>query len=367
MRCTGGSPTAIGSGVVAGLPRPLIWAALLSYGVALASCGAASRDEAERTRSTAPIESAIVIHRPTDGSRMPARETDAGQLQVHARVRGSARPGSVLVLHASCRPLRCSARVTAGADGRWTAAMALTTTRADRFVTIDAMGSEPRAVPAAVTTLEFVDRSPRGARGEPTARPARRAGSMAEARREAPSASTQSSPTRSRSLPRDVLVIGDSLAVGMADSLRAALPGWRIHIDARINRRLAEGMKILAERRDAPAIVAFSLFTNDAPTATAQLAQAVLTSSARPGSCAVWATIVRPPLEGVSYARANQVLEQLASDHEHGQRLMLVDWKSLVTRVPSFLAGGGVHATPEGYRARGQRYADAIRACAGET
>ena len=92
-----------------------------------------------------------------------------------------------------------------------------------------------------------------------------------------------------------MLVIGDSLAVGMADALRAALPGWRVRIEAKHGRSLAEGMRILAEQVDAPAILAFSLFTNDGPTATGALEAAVRATAGRRGGCAVWATIVRPP------------------------------------------------------------------------
>jgi lysophospholipase L1-like esterase len=150
----------------------------------------------------------------------------------------------------------------------------------------------------------------------------------------------------------------------MADALRAALPGWRVRIDARTRRPLAEGMSIFGAQRDAPAIVAFSLFTNDDPGATQRLAQAVRASATRTGGCAVWATIVRPPFNGVSYAAANRVLDQLAADP--GLSLELADWRGLVARAPSLIAGDGVHGTPEGYRARAQLYADAIRACARE-
>ena len=161
-----------------------------------------------------------------------------------------------------------------------------------------------------------------------------------------------------------MLVIGDSLAVGMADTLRASLPGWSVSIDAKISRPLATGMQILAGQGDAPAIVALSLFTNDDPGATAALERAVRATAARPGGCAVWATIVRPPYNGVSYDAANRVLERLASDPQ--LNLRLVDWAGLVAESPSFVAGDGVHATPAGYRARGELYASAIRSCAGE-
>ena len=124
-------------------------------------------------------------------------------------------------------------------------------------------------------------------------------------------------------------------------------------------------MGILAAEPDPPAILAFSLFTNDDPSATAALERAVRATASRPGGCAVWATIVRPPYNGVSYDAANRVLERLASDPQ--LRLRLVPWAEAVARSPSFVAGDGVHATPEGYRARAELYAQAIRSCAGGT
>lgn len=161
-----------------------------------------------------------------------------------------------------------------------------------------------------------------------------------------------------------MLVIGDSLAVGMESSLRAALPGWTVRVDARTGRPLAEGMRILAAQRDSPAIIAFSLFTNDSPGATAALEQAIRSAVGRAGGCAVWATIVRPPLEGVSYGAANTLLERLAGEPDLALGQQLVDWRAVVSQSPSYLAGDGVHGTPTGYRARGQLYAGAIRACA---
>jgi hypothetical protein len=236
----------------------------------------------------------------------------------------------------------------AAANGRWSAALTLTTTRAARFVTIDAGSARPGSAPATVATVELV-----GPRRPTTRAPSRRR-----------SASATPAP---RSLPHDVLVIGDSLAVGMEDAVREALPGWRVRFDARTGRPLAEGMRILAAQPDAPAIVAFSLFTNDTPGATATLEQAVRSTAGRPGGCAVWATIVRPPVAGVSYASANALLERLGGDPELALGLQVVDWSAIVAQSPSYLAGDGVHGTPAGYRARGQLYAGAIRACAGET
>jgi hypothetical protein len=112
-------------------------------------------------------------------------------------------------------------------------------------------------------------------------------------------------------------------------------------------------------------VLAFSLFTNDGPGNLGALEAAVRRSVARQGrtGCAVWATIVRPPLNGVSYAGANRLLASLA--REHPGRLILADWARAVASHPEWLAGDGVHATPAGYAGRARLFADAARACAG--
>lgn len=351
-------------------------AAVALCAVSLAGCGSAPTQDAAPPvpATTAQAGAAIVIAGPPDGSRLRARSR-GGMLRLATRVHGSARVGSAIFVRAGCRPRPCSARATAGPDGRWAVRMTLTTLPASPFVTIDVTAGRSSAAPGAVTTIEAVSRArapaaPGAGRGGAAERPPRAAQPPPPAPPLAPAdpsppASTEPAP-RSQPLPHEVLVIGDSLAIGMADSLRAALAGWQVRVDARIGRPLAEGMRILAAQRDAPAIVALSLFTNDDPRATAQLARAVRASATRPGGCAVWATVARPPYQGVSYAAANDVLERLAGDRQLAGDLRLVDWRSLVARVPSYIAGDGVHGTPAGYRARGRLYADAIRACAGE-
>ncbi len=304
----------------------------------------------------------MTISRPLDGSRLRASRTPGGRLRARTTVRGAATAGGAVFLSASCRPLRCEARATADGDGRWSASLTLTTTSSVRFVTIDA-GSQARVMSAgsAVSTVEL---AAAGAAGRSAAGGASNRSPSGRGTR--PSAEAEGSPPPppppGPSLPHDVLVVGDSLAVGMEASLRSALPGWRVRVDGKISRPLAEGMRILSQEPDVPAIVAFSLFTNDDPGATSALERAVRATAARPGGCAIWATIVRPPYNGVSYDTANRVLQGL--DGLPGLRL--VDWAGAVARSPSFVAGDGVHGTAEGYRARGELYAAAIRDCAGE-
>ena len=334
----------------ASLASAAVWAVAVAVG-----CGESGDRTVVGTPPATTAATPVAIARPPDGSRLRATRTPAGRLRARTRVEGTAKPGGAVFLSASCRPLRCPARATAGSDGRWTVAMTLTTTAPARFVTIDASSqADVASTGSAVTTVELAGPEAGGGRSRSDG-----------ARRGAAAAPPPPVARRSPALPHDVLVIGDSLAVGMADTLRAALPGWRVSIEAKISRPLATGLDILAAQADAPAILALSLFTNDDPGATAALERAVRATAGRPGGCAVWATIVRPPFNGVSYDAANRVLERLARDPR--LNLRLVDWAGLVARSPSFVAGDGVHGTPAGYRARGERYASAIRSCAGDS
>ena len=163
--------------------------------------------------------------------------------------------------------------------------------------------------------------------------------------------------------PGAVTVIGDSLAVGTQSLLPAALPGWSVRTDARKGRPIAEGVEVL-KSADVPAgsVLAFSLFTNDTPGATAALDAALRAGAAKVGAggCQVWATIARPANGGEP---ANHILRRLDGGEVAGTRVVVADWAELVARQPSLLAPDRVHGTPEGYRARARLYADAVRRC----
>lgn len=325
-----------------------------------AGCGSSSSDEAAAP-ATRAAPAAITIQAPADGARLKAKEARGSALRVRARVRGRAAAGSMVFVSAACRPQPCRAQARAGADGRWAATMTLTTPRAARFVTIDANAQrDVVGAGSAVATVELVGPARPKAR-----RPASRGTGARGADAEDEVSPAARAPSR-RTLPHDVLVIGDSLAQGIEAPLKAALPGWRVRVDGRIGRPLAEGMGIFARAPSPPAIVAFSLFTNDAPGNTAALEAAVRSTASRSGGCVVWATIVRPPLEGVSYDAANALLHRLANDPELAPRLELVDWAAEVAQSPSLVSPkDGVHGTPEGYRVLAQLYATAIQSCAG--
>jgi hypothetical protein len=153
----------------------------------------------------------------------------------------------------------------------------------------------------------------------------------------------------------------------MAGTLRGLLEGWDVAVDGRTGRPLGEGMEILAETPipdDPHTILAFSLGTNDSPNPDA-LEAAVRESMGYLGAhgCVIRATIARPPMNGVSYRADNQRLLDLEADPQLYGRLLVVPWQREYAAHKSWRRPDGVHATPEGYAARAQLYADAARGC----
>jgi hypothetical protein len=335
------------------------WGAVIVAALA-AGCGSSPDGAGTSPTGAPPSTAAITIAAPADGARLKAKQAGRNRLRARVRLRGKARAATAVYLSAGCRPDPCHARAKTAGDGTWSVTMTLRATPGAHFVTIDANAQrDVVATGSAVATVELV--GPAGVRAplqrERESAPASSASGDDSARAPAPS--------RPR-LPRDVIVIGDSLAIGIEQPLKALLPGWRVRVDGRIGRPLAEGMQILAREPSPPAIVAFSLFTNDDPGNTRALDAAVRATASRAPGCVVWSTIVRPPLNGVSYAAANAVLERLASDPEITLGMKLVDWAAEVAQSPSLVSPkDGVHGTPEGYRVLAQLYAAAIQECAG--
>jgi hypothetical protein len=161
------------------------------------------------------------------------------------------------------------------------------------------------------------------------------------------------------------LLLGDSLAVGIDRLLRDRLGGWRLSTDARVGRRLAEGMRALDAHRP-PRVLAVSLFTNDDPRRVGSLSAAVRRALDRvgPRGCVVWSTIVRPPVGGVTYRRANDRLIALA--RRRPERLKIVPWAARIRRHRRWLGPDRVHPTVYGYQRRAALYAVAMRSCLAE-
>jgi hypothetical protein len=339
--------------------------------LALAACGggdssAQMQADTQPHAAARPARAAVRIFTPARGRVVAARPLAGGRLDALVRVSGRAAPGQQLALNAACARFSCDGITFADSNGRWRTRVELVAPKARRAVRLrvnyaDATGDER---PAAVTVR--LRRAPAPPPAAPQKAPApSQAGSGGQA---APATGGQLSPYRG---PRTMIVIGDSLAVGMAGYLRGDLPGWDVAIDGRTGRPLGEGMQLLSEAplptgsRGAHAILAFSLFTNDTPANVDALDAAVRESVSHlgPHGCAIWATIARPPLNGVSYRVVNDRLMALAAEPELYGRLLIVPWKREYGRHPSWQRPDHVHATAEGYAARAQMYADVARGC----
>jgi lysophospholipase L1-like esterase len=160
---------------------------------------------------------------------------------------------------------------------------------------------------------------------------------------------------------RTVLNYGDSLAVGTQLYLGDYLGGWQVRAETAISRHAADVPVALRSLGPAlPHVVVVSAGTNDDPGTVSRFARMVRETVAVAGSsrCVIWATIVRPPYEGVSYAGYNHALETIARHHP---TLHVLDWAAMAQAHPGWFGSDEVHPSMTGYRARAAATARLIR------
>jgi lysophospholipase L1-like esterase len=281
-------------------------------------------------------------------------------LRATVTVSGRTEPDATVSGSSGCAVDRCADRAKAAIDGRWEVRLLLSVQRAAPVATLTAVNAADPTDRTDVKVRLHGKLPP----PEPKQKTKRKPASRPPAAKATPTA-TRAPRTPA---PRTLIMIGASLAEGTEPILPGLLPGWSVRSDAKQSRPLSTGLQILAATDvPMPAVLAFSLLTNDDPRNVPALDAAVRASVDRAGrgGCAVWATIVRPPLNGVSHAAANRRLEQLASEPGLAGRLKIVPWAAAARANRGWLAPDGVHATPDGYRARAQMYADAARSCHG--
>jgi lysophospholipase L1-like esterase len=163
-------------------------------------------------------------------------------------------------------------------------------------------------------------------------------------------------------MPSPVLVVGDSLAVGMRPYMGEMLGSSQVVWDARSGRTTPEGLERLRARLQqvAPQTVVISLGTNDGPD-PARFADRIhrALEMIPTSACVVWTDINRPPRKG-RYHALNRVLEQAA---EQDPRVTLVHWDRAVLRG-SVALPDGLHPDSAGFRFRSRLIAGAIaRGC----
>ena len=162
---------------------------------------------------------------------------------------------------------------------------------------------------------------------------------------------------------RSLLVNGDSLAEGTRPYVPPALPGWRVKQSTSVSRHAYEGDEVMRRYGSALArVIHVSLGTNDDPGDLdgfrAAIGDVMRVAGGR--RCVVWANIVRPPYRGVSYRGYNRVLGQEARNRDN---LRVLNWVRMVREHPEWLADDGVHVSAEGYQARAEAVARAVRRC----
>jgi lysophospholipase L1-like esterase len=172
------------------------------------------------------------------------------------------------------------------------------------------------------------------------------------------SAGAQGSPLRP-SGPAQVLVVGDSLAVGTQPLLGELLAYRQITWDARSGRTTPQGLLSLRAdlRRVTPQTVVVSLGTNDGPD-PARFANRLhrVLSTIPAGACVVWPAITRPPRKG-AYHALDRVLRNEA---RRSPRLTVLGWDHAVARG-SVVLPDGVHPDDAGFRYRSRMIAAAVQ------
>lgn len=155
-----------------------------------------------------------------------------------------------------------------------------------------------------------------------------------------------------------VVLVGDSLSVGMASYLADELRGWSIRDDSVVGRSTVDGLDALAALPGTEPVVV-SLGTNDPTDGVDAFAEEVVRALtlAGPARCLVWATLWR---HGGPDDAFNDVLRRAA---DANQRLRLLEWDVMVTEHPDWLAGDGLHGSPAGYAARAREAARLVREC----
>ena len=347
-------------------------AGVLTAALAVTACGGDKRPApAKPAPPAAPSAGAVEILTPDAGAIVRGRAAGAGTISAPVTVSGHADALQVVRVDGRCAASSCTTFAYTGAQGRWTARLRLVVPPRTRRWTVTAdYAVSPAAATGATLTLAV---RPAAVRSRPRARrrtPERKAdggtGTQPPAAPATPAAPAPT-PAPSSGAGGTLVLVGDSLAVGVRSLLPAALPSWKVQVLARTGRPLEEGMGVVSgldlSQVGRPAVLAISLFTNDDPTHTSALDTAVHRTLALVGSrgCVIWATIARPPVNGVSYRPANALLARLATGNA---RLRLVPWAERVAVTPALLGADGVHPTPAGYQLRTQLYAQAAQACA---
>ncbi len=150
-----------------------------------------------------------------------------------------------------------------------------------------------------------------------------------------------------------VFLVGDSLAVGIADPLISALPTRAVTVEALEGRMTSTAVQLLADHAATTApIWVVSLGTNDLPTDFPASARAML-RLAGPSRCVLWYDVYRASTQD----QINATLTQLARHHAN---LHILGWEALSDRRTRAGSGSTGSTRQAGYLARTALATDAV-------
>ncbi|MFL6178356.1 MAG: hypothetical protein ACJ74E_00715 [Actinomycetes bacterium] len=150
-----------------------------------------------------------------------------------------------------------------------------------------------------------------------------------------------------------VLLLGDSLAVGIAPYVDAGLGERTLTVDAAEGRGTATSVSLLTPyaASSAPDWIV-SLGTNDNTEEFGANARALM-DLAGPDRCVVWFDVWRAATD----ESINATLNDLAADNPN---LHLIPWHDTSAMHTEWFSGSDVHPASEGYAVRGQMAIDAV-------
>lgn len=167
---------------------------------------------------------------------------------------------------------------------------------------------------------------------------------------------TTTIPAVDRPLPpgaNTVYILGDSVILGTQYVIDATLAGWKVTLDAKVSRRMDQGIDLVRSRGGALGrVVVVHLCTNWFGTDYGAAADELI-ALLRDVDRIVWATCV--PWVG-EIDEANAAIRALPSRHPN---LKVIDWAA-VAGTPGYTGGDGLHLQGPGQQALAGLVAAAI-------
>ncbi len=166
-------------------------------------------------------------------------------------------------------------------------------------------------------------------------------------------------PTETHADPAEVLVVGDSLAVGMKPYLADMLTDRDVTFHSRAGWTTPQGMRALrgALRRFTPHTVVINLGTNDGSNPTVYANRVRRTLRTVPAdACIVWTAISRAKRKG-AFSGLNRVLRRAA---RRDDRVVVIPWDRMV-RKGTVVLSDGIHPDQPGFAFRSYVTAAAVQ------